>query len=232
MHHESKLTAIILKKQPFNEADEIITFFTKEQGKVRALAKSVKLSKSKLQARLQMLFLVNIILAGGKLPKIISVEIVNVYEKLRTNLSAAKMAFLACELVIKFTADEQKNEPLFNLLSNFLNFLNFDFSEESLSYSLAKFKFEVLESAGLGVNSSGLDSQQNDLIFSPALGGFTHTKTGLGIPVSDEAYQIFLNLKNSTPPQNLSALSEVNRLLSDFIEFQLERKVKSEKYLE
>ena len=53
MSRETKLTGIILKKQPLNESDEIITFYTKENGKIRALAKSVKSSKSKLQQKIQ-----------------------------------------------------------------------------------------------------------------------------------------------------------------------------------
>ena len=53
---EIKHTGIILKKQPLGEADELITLFTKEQGKVRVLAKSVKSAKSKLQQNCRLCF--------------------------------------------------------------------------------------------------------------------------------------------------------------------------------
>jgi DNA repair protein RecO (recombination protein O) len=233
MLNESKLTAIILKKQPFNEADEIITLFTKEQGKVRVLAKSIKLSKSKLQSRLQMLFLVNVILAGkSSLPKIISCEVVEVFENLRQNLAAVKLAFLASELVIKFTADEQKNQQLFESLNSFLNCLNNPLEELNFQFALAKFKLETLNSVGLGIHSTVSENINQPIYFSPASGGFSQTKTGLGVLVTPLVYQAFLNLYVNGYNFKNNAVDELNRLFTSFIEYQLERKIKSEKFLE
>src|SRR5579863_8757092 len=96
---ESHYTAIILKKQPYKEGDEIITLFTKEGDKIRALAKGVKKPLSKLQQKLQSLFLVNVTLAGGDMPKIIRVEPVKVFAGMRESLAASKLAFYALELV-------------------------------------------------------------------------------------------------------------------------------------
>jgi DNA repair protein RecO (recombination protein O) len=79
MSRENTYAALVLKKQPLNEADELITVFTKEIGKLRVLAKSVKFAKSKLQYSLQSLFLVNLTVTGGGLPKIIGVEVVNLF---------------------------------------------------------------------------------------------------------------------------------------------------------
>src|SRR5947208_3391870 len=74
MPRENTYQAMILKKQAYAEADEIITFFTFEHGKVRALAKSVKSPKSKLQQKLQALFLVQVTLSHSKFPKIITIK--------------------------------------------------------------------------------------------------------------------------------------------------------------
>ncbi len=60
MPRENTYLSIILKKQAFKEADELITVYTKEAGKLRVLAKSIKSPKSKLQHGLQVLFLVKI----------------------------------------------------------------------------------------------------------------------------------------------------------------------------
>ena len=122
MSRETKCRGVILKKQAFNEGDEIITFFTRELGKIRCLAKSVKSSKSKLQQKLQSLFIVDISFTHGKLPKVISVEPVKVFSAMRENLQALKRAFYAQELVLKFTPDEQKNEPLYFCWKIFWNF--------------------------------------------------------------------------------------------------------------
>ncbi len=147
MPREQTYTAIILKKQPLGEADEIITFFTRESGKLRGLAKSVKLSKSKLQNSLQSLFVVQIYLAGkGHLPKIISAEPQKVFSGVREDMEALKCAFYASELVLKFTPDAQKDEGLFDLLVGFLEFL--ELFPESRGVALAKLKVDFLQLEG------------------------------------------------------------------------------------
>ena len=187
MSKEQKLTAFILKKQAFNEADEIITFFSKEQGKVRALAKSVKLAKSKLQAKLQNLFLVNVNLAGShSLPKVTAAEPIEVFFNLRENLETVKLGIYASELVLKFTGDEEVNEPLFLALKNFLEQLNLA-EQKTWDRLLLQFKLAVLDACGVSYRGQLKTNNQN--------------------------------------------LAELNHQVSEFIEYQLERKVKSEKFL-
>ncbi len=235
MPREQKLTAIILKKQPFKEGDEIITFFTKEQGKVRAIAKSIKSSKSKLQQRLQNLFLVGLTLSSGNLPKIISVEPMEVFLHMRESLSRVKVAYYAMELVLKFTPDVQKNEKLFNMFLEFLRFLDSESTEEKLEIFLARFKIDILATAGLSISAAPYRPAEA-VFFSPSMGGFGYHKAQDGIMVSPSIYRDYLSLssggfnglENSNSARNVT---ELQSLLSMFIEYQLERKVKSEKYL-
>lgn len=234
MQRESKYTAIILKKQPYGESDEIITFFTEQQGKIRALAKAVKAPKSKLQSSLQSLFLVRLALSFGQLPKIISVEPVEVFAVLRENLRAAKMAFYAAELTLKFTPDEHKNQQLFEALINFLMFLNAEHGALELNFALAKFKVDALNSLGFNIHYPKESSAQ--FYFSPSRGGFFGQKTGDSIAARKPVYDLFLALKAGgwttiAAMKPSSATQELQDLLSLFIEYQLERKLKSEKFL-
>ena len=230
MSREQNYTGIILKKQALGESDEIVTFFTKEAGKIRALAKSVKSSKSKLQQRLQALFLVNFTLTGGKLPKIIFVEPLSVFMKLRENLFGIKAAFVACELVLKFAPDEQKNVPLFQALVDFFEFLNGEEDQLIVSLGLIKFKLAVLEASGLGV------AGENDIqtYFSAHGGGFTQVAGGQA--VLPAVVNIFRQLR-LVEFKNLAAAgipdagqNQLQQLLSEFIEYQLERRLKSETF--
>ena len=235
MSREQNYTAVILKKQPFNEGDEIITLFSKERGKIRALAKSVKLSKSRLQQKLQSLFLIQATFtAAAGLPKIISAEPIKVFVNLRQNLTASKMGFYAAELVMKFTADEQKNEPLFNLLCQFLDFLDLANDDVVLNSGLAKFKIEILGTSGFGIKKP---KQAEEIYFSFAKGGFSSDKTPEALAVSKQAYKTFSTLSSGDFASLGSAngqsdsIEELQRLLSGLIEYHLERKVKSEKYI-
>ncbi len=232
---ENTYTGIILKKQPLGEADELITLYTKELGKVRLLAKSVKSSKSKLQQKLQTLFLVEARVAGGKLPKLTGVETIKTFIALREDLSAVNSAFYAAELVLKFSPDEQKNEHFFSALENFLDFLNSGVEPQLLNFGLAHFKLEVLVAAGFEVHFPKQPFDQAQLFFSPMAGGFSLTAGGRR--VSKEVGDLFLQLKTlplsglPADAAGVRALPELQGLLSELIEFHLERKVKAEKYL-
>ncbi len=214
MAREQKYTAIILKKQPFGESDEIVTFYTLEAGKIRGLAKSIKSPKSKLQQLLQSLFLLRVLLTGAKLPKIIFVEPILVFSNLRENLEALKRAFYAVELVLKFTPDEEKNPSLFELLEGFLGYLNLKKSEAELDAGLLKFKFGILSVLGFNFSYS---KEAEELV--PQLKQILNT-----LPNTS-----FQDLKSFELSKD--SMVELQNLLSRFIEYQLERKVKSEGYL-
>ncbi|MBI3231986.1 MAG: DNA repair protein RecO [Candidatus Doudnabacteria bacterium] len=211
MSGNQKYTAIILKKQAFGEADEIITFFTRESGKVRGLAKSVKLSKSKLQNSLQCLFVVNLTLAGrGQLPKVIAAEVTESFFSLRLKLEVLKHAFYANELALKFTADGQKNEKLFDLLLGFLKFL--ETNGRNLELALAKFKTDFLSASGWSASyHQGLARQPKHLDLCLSLENASFNEIG--------------NRKN------FGEVAALQKFLSEFIAYHLEREVKSEKFL-
>jgi DNA repair protein RecO len=117
-----KLTGIILKKQNYREADQIITIWTREAGKVRLLARAIRSPKSKLAYSVQDLCLAEIDLAGrGSLMTLIGAKPLKQFKSIREDLDKAGAAFYAAELVLKMTADESPCEPVFDLLSEFLS---------------------------------------------------------------------------------------------------------------
>jgi DNA repair protein RecO (recombination protein O) len=236
MSREQKYQALVLKKQPFNEGDEIITFYTREGGKIRALAKAVKFSTSKLQQKLQALFLVDLILTQSRMPKIISVQPLRTFSSLRENLAAVKMSYFAVETILKFTPDEHKNEQLFDLAVEFFKYLDETSEGEVLDLGLLKFKMDILESLGLGVQLEDSQFQGQAGFFNPAKGGFYSRQTGGGLPVTPQAHSLFLSLKPLSfnglkELKEYEGLADLQYLLSAFIEYQLERPVKSEQYL-
>lgn len=237
MSRETKCRAVILKKQAFNEGDEIITFFSLELGKIRCLAKSVKSPKSKLQQKLQGLFLVDLtITQSSRLPKIISAEPVEVFSRMRENLESLKRAFYAQELVLKFTPDEQKNQSLFNLLLGFLRFLNSGNGEALLDLGLIKFKMELLSALGFTIRNQVRAGEHTQVFFSPNKGGFLEEPSADAFRVDPVVYRLFLELMpldfiSLEKAHNIIGEKDLQNLLSRFIEHYLERKVKSEKYL-
>ncbi len=237
MLRETQHLAIILKKQPLNEADELITAFSKEGGKIRCLAKSVKLPKARLQQALQTLFLVNLRVTNSKLPKIIGAEVMETFSNIRESLTAAKYAIFATELAIKFTADGHPNEGLFNILRDFLNFLNQKNRRPFYSLGLAKFKIAFLEVVGFKINAHSKTAAAQNLVFSNSKGGFTAGYASDGIRVIPGTQEGFVSINNASFSElpglaHLGNPRELQNLLSRFVEHHLEREVKSEKFLE
>ena len=210
MARELNFTAIILKKQPLGEADEIITFFTRESVKIRGLAKSVKLAKSKLQNSLQTLFLVDLSVAGsGNLPKIIRAQPEETFPNLRENLFLIKQAFYVSELVLKFTPDGQKNEKLFDLLLEFLKFLQTN--NGSLELALAKFKTDFLSAIGFAA--------------------IYHQDLAKLQPQLKQCMELEKTSFRNIGSRDFGEIAPLQKFLSDFIVNHLEREVRSEKFL-
>ncbi|OGE87980.1 MAG: DNA repair protein RecO [Candidatus Doudnabacteria bacterium RIFCSPLOWO2_02_FULL_49_13] len=145
-----KLTGIILKKQNYREADQILTLWTKQAGKVRALARGVRLLKSKLNFCLADLGICEIDLAGHHgLATLIGVKSIRQFGSLREDLKKAAVAFYAAELMLKMTADEHPNEQAFELLKNFLQEL--DKAEQIHGHDLIdNFALNLAQDLGFG----------------------------------------------------------------------------------
>lgn len=175
------MQAIILKKHQFAETNEIITLFSREAGKLRAVAKASKSAKSKLAFGLQPLFKVEIDLAAGKnMQTVTGVKVLQAYTGIRESSGKIAAALSACEFVMKATADEHPNSELFDLLDNYLDHLS-ERSAESTNKSLWKFIF-------LALGTLGFAAQMQDCVIchSPIPKGNSHFSFRLGGLICDD----------------------------------------------
>ena len=240
MSRETNFHALILKKQHFGEADELITFYTKETGKVRGLAKSIRLQKSKLQSFLQALFYVEITLAKSRtasgIKKIIKAQTLETFSNIRGNLPALKAVFFVLEAVLKGTPDEHKNEKLFNLLLNFLTYCNQKkLAHEFLEIALVKFNIMFLETIGLKVREPQ-GKQGKNYYFSNFKGGWTTSNNvSDAIRIEPEIFKQFLEIKQAEFLKignlHFHDIKILKNLVTHFLEYQLEREMKAKKYL-
>jgi DNA repair protein RecO (recombination protein O) len=235
MHREKSSEAIVLKKMAYGEADEIVTFFTRDFGKIRALATSVKKSTSRMQHAVQQLAKVNITVTSGKqtkLPKLIGIQLKDIFKTVREEQALARSALVATELILIATPDEQVNTELYDYYINFLNALNF-IGEKNAVALLVKFKTLALESLGFAVST--LEASKEEVIgFSSHMGGFVKIAQA---PTADvvtwSLYELFLKIKDmdwKAVGELNEQLDELNHFLSLFISYQLERELKTERF--
>ena len=111
--------AVVLRTQKLGEADRIITLFTKEHGRLRAVAKGVRRTKSKFGARLEPTSLVDLQIYAGKTFDIVTQAeaIENFGDSLASDYKNWTTANSILEAAERFT--ENEHEPAlqqFNLV--------------------------------------------------------------------------------------------------------------------
>lgn len=144
---------IILKKIDYGEADALFSIFTKDFGKIRAMAQGVKKESAKLKGHLEKLNLAEISFVEGKSGyRLTSAEAKNLFPSLRLRLSALKSAFYCFEFYDRLVLEGEKDLGLWDLLNQSLIFLdqNYDSSSDKLQDFFSFFENEFLNVSGYG----------------------------------------------------------------------------------
>ncbi len=114
--------AVVLRHSDWGEADRVLVLFTREQGKVRALAKGARKMLSRKAGHLEPFTHVKVLLAQGKDFWIVTqAETLNAFLSIRADLLRTAYAALVIELLDRFTSDDGENPVLFQLLVNTLS---------------------------------------------------------------------------------------------------------------
>lgn len=116
--------AIVLKNISFGESSKLITLFTKNQGKIKVIARGSRKIKSKIGGRIEPFnYGIFYIVKGKTNYTLTTVDIYNNFNTLRQNLIRIAYAFSIIDIVDKLTFEEDVHLKLFNLLYATLQFL-------------------------------------------------------------------------------------------------------------
>lgn len=162
---------IVLKTIKLGEADRIVTLFMREQGKVRAVAKGIRKTKSRFGARLEPFTRARLMIYRGRnLDTITSADIITSFDRVRTDYASLVSAAALAELVEKITPDREQAFSTYALLLAGLNALAEGKGATVVPAFLVKllsvsgYHPQLQACAGCG-RAGGLGA------FSPALGG-------------------------------------------------------------
>lgn len=112
-----KTTGAVLKSRPLGESDRLVTLLTWEKGKIGAVAKGARKTKSKLAAGVDLFVYGNYVLYEGKnLATITQQEILETFNHLHHQPEGFAYASYFAELVEKILMEGEKNVPVSNLL--------------------------------------------------------------------------------------------------------------------
>src|SRR3990167_6521131 len=138
---------IILNRTDYGEADRILTFLTNDHGKVKAIAKSVRKSKSKLAGGIELFSVsdLTLIIGRGEVNTLISSRLVYHYGNIVKDIERTKAAYEVLKITDRATQD-QPEPAYFKLLDQTLAAL--DDLKLDLDLSRLWFDMQLLKLAG------------------------------------------------------------------------------------
>ena len=114
--------AIVLRTYKLGEADRILVLFTRNRGKVRAVAKGVRRTKSKFGARLDPASSVHLQLHEGRnLDVVTQAETIEVRDALRMDMNRWGRTAIVLETIDHVASEGESNPALFKLPSGVLS---------------------------------------------------------------------------------------------------------------
>src|SRR5919206_291248 len=170
-----KLEGIVLRSIRYAEADRVLHLYTPERGRVSAIAKGVRRTRSRFGGRLEPFFRVRVLLHEGRgdLLTVTGAETIAAHPRLREDARGLEGAARACEAVARVFDDGEPHAGVYNLLANELALLDADPARADRANALA-FRLKLLLAAGFAPHLAGCAGcgEREDLVgFSGAAGG-------------------------------------------------------------
>ena len=123
MTRTQRSEAIVLRSFRYGEADRVVHLLTREQGRVGAISKGVRRTRSKLGGRLEPLSRVAVLLhrGSGELYTITGADLIESFDPVRADARRLGIALVGVEAVVRlFPEEAAPNERLFDGLVRFL----------------------------------------------------------------------------------------------------------------
>lgn len=137
------MQAIVLSRQDFKEFDQVISLYTREEGRRDLLARGIKKIVSKNAAHLEPCSVIEVGVARGKDMDIVTnVQIEKYFPRLRRSYYKSLLGLWAMDITKKFFTSPERDESVFLLVSSWLRFV--DGQKEISPYIFDAFVLRVL----------------------------------------------------------------------------------------
>ena len=116
----------MLRSLRFGEADRVLHLYTLERGRVGAVAKGIRRTKSRFGARLEPLSHVELVLhqGTGELQTVTGVDLVHAHRPAREDTYRLGVGFIALEAMLRLFPEQEANPRAFEALTRFLDLLD------------------------------------------------------------------------------------------------------------
>lgn len=223
---------VVLRTIRLGEADRIITLVTRGHGKVRAVAKGVRKTKSRFGARLEPLSHVSLLLYEGReLDIVTQAESLDHFRAIRDDLDRVGRASSMLEAVDQVAQEREPSPQLYQLLVGGLRALAA--ADTPLVLAAFFWKLLSLEGAHPVLHRCATCSGTDDLVaFEMGEGGVLCRGCRRGIPISPDALELLRlvlggGLAEALNQPHGAAGVELEHLANRSMEYHLERRLRS-----
>jgi DNA repair protein RecO (recombination protein O) len=244
-----KALALVVRTTDWSETSRICTLWTRELGKVRALAKGGRRLKSNFEVALDLLTVCSIVFlrkSSGGLDLLTEAQVVERFPRLRSDLTALYAAYYVAELLGDWTEDYDPHPALFDETRATLRELGTAAGQTGLR--LARFELVLLRELGYRpvlenciVCGRGMEGQVEGrrLGFSVAAGGVVCADCQLkqrdSRPLSGPAWQALRALEESGEAWQYdwpaAVRGELRQLLGQYVTYRMGRRPRLLPYL-
>ena len=207
-----KTEAIVLRSIRYGEADRILHLYTPHHGRLGAIARGARRSRSRFGARLEPFLHVCMVLheGHGELYTVTSADTIAAHPALRDHAATLDAAARACDAVARLFETSAPHPEVFHLLANELELLSSDPAHAGTANGLA-FRLKLLVAAGIVpqlATCAACGASEHLQGFSAAAGGVVCSACeASAFSLGEESYE-FLVCALGRPLANAPAASE------------------------
>ncbi len=224
---------IVLRTYKLGEADRIVVFCTRGHGKVRAVAKGVRKTRSRFGGRLEPTSHVQLQLHRGRseLDIVTQTESVDQFRTVREDLDRLGKAMAMLEAVDRVGVDRESDGALYRMLLGGLRAL--DAGDSPLVVPAFYLKLLAHDGVGPEVGGCALCGATDDLVsFDYGSGGVLCRNCRRGSPLSPDALELIRMILGGSLSAALAAplspaTGEVEHLATTAMEHHLERRLRA-----
>jgi DNA repair protein RecO (recombination protein O) len=225
---------VVLRTHKLGEADRIVVFMTAGRGKVRAVAKGIRKTKSRFGGRLEPPLHVSLLLYQGRdLDVVNQAETLDHYRSIREDLDRMTDAMALLEAVDQVAQPGEPNAPLYRMLTGALRALSEAPERPALLVAAFYWKLLALEGVAPVLDECARCGAPTDLSsFELFEGGVLCRQHRRGLAVDDEALGVIRRILGgqlgavlSEPPGPSTAT--VSALATAALESHLERRLRA-----
>lgn len=237
--HSLRAEAVVLRHADYGEADRLLTLYTRQLGKTRAIVKGARKVTSRKAGHLEPFTHVKLQLAKGRdLFIVTQADTIDAYLPLHEDLILTGHASYVLELLDRFTyEDDAENISIFRLLTETLARLA---SKTDAWICIRYFEMRLLDYLGFRPQlfecaNCGREIAAEDQYFSFSAGGVIDPNCGVGLPnlknISVDALKYLRHFQRSSYAEasrarpSLEVQKETESLMQGYFTYLLEREL-------